>query len=275
MARDLYDSQIALHMAKGGRLGFAEMMLRELVPAGGNPAAPGAADGGERAAGDAAEPSAAAFAAPERNLLLARALWYRPTGTARLAEAPQAEPALKSEAMAAANPTGQPRRWSSPDEFVRDLMPAARRAAEALGTRPEAVLAVAALETGWGRHMPARSDGTPSNNLFGIKAHGWKGGVTRSSTLEFEAGRFQRKVEPFRSYASPEEAIADFASFISRQPRYAGALEVASEPESFLRALHQAGYATDPRYGDKLVAMLNSEPLKRAQLADAGANEAG
>jgi len=48
---------------------------------------------------------------------------------------------------------------------------------------------------------------------------------------------------------------------VGSQPRYKAALAQASDPEAFLRGLHEAGYATDPRYGDKLVALLHSAPL--------------
>ena len=50
---------------------------------------------------------------------------------------------------------------------------------EKIGVAPEAIVAQAALETGWGAHvMPAR-DGNSSYNLFGIKGgNGWQGGET-------------------------------------------------------------------------------------------------
>ena len=255
MPRDLYDSQIAQHLAQGGRLGFAEMMLQELNP-----------QTAQTAVAASARPAAEALPAPDRNMLLARAVWDQDS-LATPAASTVTGTAFKPTAASAAKESAPPASWSSPDEFVRELMPAARQAAEALGTRPEAVLAVAALETGWGKHMPRSAEGTTSNNLFGIKAHGWKGGVTRSSTLEFESGQFQRKVEPFRSYNSPQEAIADFADFLATQPRYKPALAQASDPEAFLRGLHKAGYATDPRYGDKLVAILNSAHLRAPELA--------
>ena len=152
---------------------------------------------------------------------------------------------------------------SSPEAFVRSLWPAAQSAARALGTAPEAVVAVAALETGWGRKMPLRADGTTSNNLFGIKAHGWKGDVTRSATLEFEGGAFRRRVEPFRAYDSPAAAVADFANFIRANPRYGEALQTDGDPVRFVHALKAAGYATDPRYGDKLEALVTSAAMQR------------
>ena len=157
--------------------------------------------------------------------------------------------------------------WDSPEAFARSLWPAASRAAQELGTRPEAVLAVAALETGWGRHMPRRENGTSSNNLFGIKAHGWKGDVTHAATLEFAQGAFARQVEPFRAYDSPESAVADFAHFVKSNPRYREALASGGDAVKFVRELHRAGYATDPRYAEKLEALINSAPLRSAAAA--------
>ena len=100
--------------------------------------------------------------------------------------------------------------------------------------------------------------------MFGIKAHGWGGNITHSPTLEFEDGAFARRVEPFRAYASAEDAVADFANFVTSQPRYRQALQSDGDPVKFVRALHAAGYATDPRYGDKLEALVNSPVLKQA-----------
>ena len=138
-----------------------------------------------------------------------------------------------------------------------------------------AVLAVAALETGWGKHMPRTDSGEPSFNMFGIKAHrkatGWKGAVTQSATLEFEQGAFRRRVEPFRAYGSPDEAFQDFAAFIKGQPRYRDALKQAADPVAFVHALQKAGYATDPRYGDKLESLLRGRTLGRARVAAAAA----
>jgi flagellum-specific peptidoglycan hydrolase FlgJ len=37
----------------------------------------------------------------------------------------------------------------------------------------------------------------------------------------------------------------------------------------FVRALHAAGYATDPRYADKLEALMHSAPIRQAAAAAA------
>ena len=266
MARDLYDAQLAQHLSRGGRLGFANMILREIGQSAQSLDSP-------------SKDSPAQFPLPQRNALLARNLWYQDTkGGGQRLNAHRSDvgaSGLKVAPNTTANEVTADHPWRTAEEFVAELRPAAERAARVIGTRAEAVIAVAALETGWGKHMPKRSDGSPSYNLFGIKSHGWRGEVARSATLEFEQGAFNRRVEPFRAYSSPQQAVADFANFVTTQPRYGKALKVAANPEAFLTELHRAGYATDPSYGKKLLSILNSEPLQSLRMADAHGERTG
>src|SRR5262245_36127769 len=136
MYRDLLDQQLALEMSRGRGLGLADLIVRQL----------GAdAGGAEKGLGDSV--GAASAAIPARHIALS------------------ARTQRTSQPLAA-----------SAAEFVQRLLPHARKAARTLGVSAKAVLAQAALETGWGRRMPSRPDGSPSFNLFGIKAgSGWHG----------------------------------------------------------------------------------------------------
>ena len=79
--------------------------------------------------------------------------------------------------------------WKSPEAFARDLWPHVQRVAEKLNIAPDALLAQAALETGWGEHVMQRRNGVSSFNLFGIKAgRDWSGGSVVRPTLEFSDG---------------------------------------------------------------------------------------
>src|SRR5690606_14148759 len=63
---------------------------------------------------------------------------------------------------------------SSPEAFVQSIWPQAQKAAAELGVPAKALVAQAALETGWGRRLAGKD--ASSLNLFGIKATGgWKG----------------------------------------------------------------------------------------------------
>ncbi len=164
-----------------------------------------------------------------------------------------AGPATRAAAPAAA---GAPRLGGSPEAFVERMLPAVEKAATALGVAPRALLAHAALETGWGASMPTGADGRVSFNLFGIKASGnWQGGAVGSRTLEFIDGVAEQRVERFRAYSGPEESVADYVSLIGRSGRYAAARGTGDDVAAFANALQRGGYATDPRYAQKLTAV--------------------
>src|SRR5688572_29884786 len=144
----------------------------------------------------------------------------------------------------------------SKEDFVRMMLPHAQRAGNALGVDPSALVAQAALETGWGRAVPSQASGSSSFNLFGIKAgSSWNGATAQVPTLEFEDGVPVRKVERFRAYASPAESFNDYARLIGGNSRYENARGAGGDVATFASALQEGGYATDPNYAQKVVAM--------------------
>jgi flagellar protein FlgJ len=60
----------------------------------------------------------------------------------------------------------------------------------------------------------------------------------------------------FRKYNTPEESFTDHARFFLRNRRYAAALKVKEDPYAFAREVAKAGYATDPDYEKKIVALI-------------------
>ena len=145
---------------------------------------------------------------------------------------------------------------TGPQDFVKQLLPSAVLAGQQLGVDPNTLLAHAALETGWGRSMPTAANGQGSNNLFGVKAGAnWRGESVGSMTVEFDQGGAQRRSERFRVYDTPAASFQDYVALLRGNPRYAAALGQGSNAAGFAGALQQAGYATDPRYAEKLVAI--------------------
>jgi flagellar protein FlgJ len=154
--------------------------------------------------------------------------------------------------------------------FIQSIEPAASRAAANLGVSSDAVIAQAALETGWGRHVPGEA-GNPSSNLFGIKATtDWRGEAVSAATTEFGDAGAARVQQAFRSYGSSEQSVADYAALLQSSPRYQRALNTGSDVGAFGRALQDGGYATDPDYVRKLAATAASVHALRA--ADATAS---
>jgi len=140
--------------------------------------------------------------------------------------------------------------------FVHPLLPHARRNAQKLGTSPQAILAIAALETGWGRSTIKDRQGNESHNLFGIKATASDEHYATTMTTEYIEGESQKLQAKFKTYASPADAVDGFADFILANPRYSQALQHADNPQRFLEELQIAGYATDPRYAEKAISIM-------------------
>lgn len=143
--------------------------------------------------------------------------------------------------------------FSSAAEFVQTMLPLAEEAAQKIGVDARYLVAQAALETGWGKSIIRQADGSSSHNLFGIKAHGgWQGESARVLTTEYKGGEAVKEAASFRAYDSYRQSFNDYVSFLQGNGRYQEALAVTDKPESFVRELQQAGYATDPQYARKI-----------------------
>ena len=240
----MFDQQIATEMTKGQGLGLADMLIRQL---GGDSAA---------AAGTRAPTMADPFAgsvAPRRR-------------AATMPYIGHADAVNTQGTASTSGPADLQRHWrpDSREAFVNELWPHAERAARQLGVDPRVLIAQAALETGWGQHVMQRGDGVSSHNLFGIKADSrWTGDQVSARTMEFRDGFLQREQAAFRAYASPAQSIADYADFISGNPRYRDAVGSA-DPGRYADELQRAGYATDPAYAQKIMGIFNSDPFQQA-----------
>jgi flagellar protein FlgJ len=169
-----------------------------------------------------------------------------------------AAPSSLSEGTAQDLPAG-----STPQDFVNRLLPPIHRVASALNLNPEALLAQAALETGWGQRMPRNPDGSSSNNLFGIKAgEEWSGARATVDTVEVSNGVASTRRSAFRAYGSLEESINDFSKLLESSPRYREALRAGTDAAGYIASIGKSGYATDPDYSNKLNQILNSEPIQ-------------
>jgi len=150
----------------------------------------------------------------------------------------------------------------TPESFVSKIWHHAQHAARELGVNVRALIAQAALETGWGKRGIKREDGGEAHNLFGIKAAGWKGERANVKTHEHRNGERQSEYADFRAYSSVAESFADYVRFLKDNPRYQQALKSGDNVHGFASALQKAGYATDPSYAEKISAIANGPVLK-------------
>jgi len=243
--RDMYDQQLAIHLSEHGGFGLADVIKRQL---GGAEESASAEQGHRDFADYLRRPVAPARQAPGRTL----------AGVKVSVSSPPPETAGVGGGEAAQDPS----LWSK-REFVERLWPWAREAASLLGLRPQALLAQAALESGWGKHLMRFPDGMPANNLFGIKAdHRWQGNRVAVDTLEYEQGVAVRKPAFFRAYDSLRDSFNDYVAFVKGSPRYQQALRLADDSTAYFTELQRAGYATDPDYAQKINRILNDRVMR-------------
>ena len=254
--RDMFDHQLSVTLSQGKGIGIADMLMRQL--GGASSTQDTSADNGLFAGvtGDASTADAVSSKSDQDSGLMASL--EHMLGSAGKA--------VGDGANAVAGAVGK-LGISSPEEFVQKLAPHAIEAAKKLGVSVRAVLAQAALETGWGKHMPAQGN-TGSNNMFGIKAgSSWDGKRVNVPTLEYENGVAVRKKDSFRAYDSPSDSFNDYADMLSSSPRYADAVGRGDDVAGFAKALVSGGYATDPSYAQKLANIANGPVMKQALAA--------
>jgi len=229
--QSMYDEQLSVHLAEAGGAGLADVIKRQLA---------GIDKQLSRQGMDIK-----AYQKQARHLF----------------------PMIQSEKIAAEPVTDArpPALDGTPETFIDKLKPFAEKAAVALGLQPQALLAQAALETGWGKAQMKMADGKPSFNLFGIKADSrWDGKQANVSTLEFRDGVAKKERANFRAYESYEESFNDYANFLFENRRYQKALKSTDNPAAYFNELQQAGYATDPKYAEKIMSILRRGDIQAA-----------
>ncbi|AEF99470.1 flagellar assembly peptidoglycan hydrolase FlgJ [Methylomonas methanica] len=275
--RDMYDQQMAIHLAGKPGVGLADLIAKQLSPKqkSENDEEMQAGDFLNRAMSVGARPVDQSFntvpsvANPHAATLQA----MEESGLNRLQESlerlEQSQKALDEQWQAMQSGLGGEMALNK-QMFMSQLLPHARQAADELGVDANVLLAQAALETGWGKSVIKNSQGESSFNLFNIKADkSWQGQQNQVSTLEYENGVARKEMAGFRSYGSYKQSFDDYVKFIKSNPRYSEALKKADNPAQYVRELQKAGYATDPRYAEKIMSIYNSQIADRA-LVSAG-----
>lgn len=142
--------------------------------------------------------------------------------------------------------------------FKNRVLSHAEQVSRETGIPAHFMIGQAALESGWGKREIKGLDGTPSHNLFGIKANAaWKGKVVEAMTTEYVNGVKQKRIEKFRAYDSYAETFQDFAKLMKNNPRYERVMANLDNVNHYAAAIQKSGYATDPNYANKLISVVS------------------
>lgn len=137
-------------------------------------------------------------------------------------------------------------------EYIKQHARAAVEEMYRSGVPASITLAQGCLESGNGNSELS----VKSNNHFGIKCHGWSGKGMRYND--------DAPNECFRVYASVADSYADHSDFLTNNSRYAFLFEFdINNYKGWARGLKKAGYATDPRYADKLIKIIEENNLQQ------------
>ncbi|MDX1604215.1 MAG: glucosaminidase domain-containing protein, partial [Salinimicrobium sediminis] len=146
-----------------------------------------------------------------------------------------------------------PRTYSDKIEaYIHEFAPIAREEMELYKIPASITLAQGILESGAGEGELTRK----ANNHFGIKCHGWNGGSVYHDD--------DRSQECFRKYKDPKYSYRDHSLFLTERKRYAALFDLdITDYKGWARGLRAAGYATDRKYPDKLISLIERYQLYR------------
>jgi hypothetical protein len=122
-------------------------------------------------------------------------------------------------------------------------------AAKAGAKYPTLVAAQWALESSWGKHVSGK------NNFFGMKGKG-----TVVTTTEFVNGKQVTVRDEFRDYASLDECVRDLVNKWYKDYKSYKGVNNAPTLADAARDLVKQGYATDPKYAEKLIKLAQNRP---------------
>lgn len=139
------------------------------------------------------------------------------------------------------------------DNYIEKFAIVAQNEMKSYGIPASITLAQGILESGMGYGRLA----VEGNNHFGIKCHSdWTGKRIYHDD--------DRKGECFRVYIDPVTSYRDHSLFLKSRSRYSLLFEIkTTNYKAWARGLKKAGYATDPKYPDKLISLIERFDLTR------------
>jgi len=267
---DMQDQQLALDISRHGSLGLADALVRQLDPSSiAQPKSipleqlsmPG--ENEQKTFSLEVNKDTKEFNKPDKTAVSVAFSTPERVSSTKVAS--------DSHAINTMNTTAQPiidnksPEFTDKKSFIETLLPYAKKTAQALGVSPVVLIAQSALETGWGKKIINGVDNQSSLNLFNITAHrSWQGDKVAKNSLEVENGVGVKRLSNFRAYNSLEDSFEDYGRFITTNKRYQPALQQSEGDHRYIEELQNAGYATDPKYADKIKSIMRDVAFKEA-----------
>ncbi|NMH89740.1 LysM peptidoglycan-binding domain-containing protein [Flavivirga sp. Y03] len=149
------------------------------------------------------------------------------------------------------------------EKYIDVYKEIAQQEMDLYGIPASITLAQGILESGSGKGRLS----VKANNHFGIKCHGWKGGKIYHDD--------DKAQECFRKYKDAKYSFRDHSLFLKDRKRYAKLFKLKkSDYKGWARELRLAGYATDKKYPQKLISIIERYELYKLDKGDVGNSSA-
>ncbi|MCP9198610.1 glucosaminidase domain-containing protein [Gramella sp. GC03-9] len=150
-------------------------------------------------------------------------------------------------------PVSRPGTYSySVESYISEFAPLAQEEMRLYRIPASITLAQGILESGAGNGDLTRR----ANNHFGIKCHDWEGERVYHDD--------DKRGECFRKYKHARYSFRDHSLFLTGRGRYAELFDLdADDYKGWAKGLRKAGYATDRKYPDKLISLIERYELYR------------
>lgn len=144
-------------------------------------------------------------------------------------------------------------RIESVPEYIDTFAETAQLEMIGYGIPASITLAQGMLESGYGKGELAMK----TNNHFGIKCHkGWQG--------DYDFHDDDEVGECFRKYNHPMYSFRDHSVFLTTRARYSFLFDLReTDYKGWAKGLKEAGYATDPKYPQKLIYLIEKHDLHK------------
>ena len=143
------------------------------------------------------------------------------------------------------------------EEYIEKYKDLAVKKMQEFGIPASITMAQGCLESNNGNSQLARK----ANNHFGIKCHDWDG---KSYFMDDDKAN-----ECFRKYKNPVDSYRDHSLFLTTRERYALLFELdITDYKGWAKGLKKAGYATNPKYADLLISIIDEYDLHKLDKAE-------
>ncbi|MCF7560589.1 glucosaminidase domain-containing protein [Sabulilitoribacter multivorans] len=152
---------------------------------------------------------------------------------------------IKTEETTKSNPENPKTYASKTEQYIDEFKEIAKQEMKLYGIPASITLAQGILESGSGNGRLS----VEANNHFGIKCHEWTGAKIYHDD--------DAKQECFRKYIDAKYSFRDHSLFLTERKRYSNLFDLKKEDyKGWAKGLRAAGYATDRKYPDKLISLI-------------------